>query len=96
MVYSTQHQPLRPDFTHPPERPTIRFACSFSDFSTKGNEVHLPSALIQPMAAEDAASAVRYVATSSPVNGTVEVGGPEQFHLEFAQRENKSLAGVEL
>ena len=35
------------------------FVKGISDFSTKGNEVHLPSALIQPMAADDVASAGR-------------------------------------
>jgi uncharacterized protein YbjT (DUF2867 family) len=38
--------------------------------------------LIQPMAADDVASAVGQVAMGSPVNGTVEVGGPEQFRLD--------------
>jgi uncharacterized protein YbjT (DUF2867 family) len=58
------------------------FVKGIADFSTKGNQVHLPSALIQPMAADDVAGAVGRVATGSPVNGTVEVGGPEQFHLD--------------
>ena len=58
------------------------FFKGIADFSTKGNEVHLPSALIQPMAADDVASAVGRIATGSPVNGTVEVGGPEQFRLD--------------
>jgi len=58
------------------------FVKGISDFSTKGNEVHLPSALIQPMAADDVASEVGRVATSSPVNGIVEIGGPEQFRLD--------------
>lgn len=58
------------------------FVKGIADFSTKGNEVHLPSALIQPMAADDVASAVGLVATGSPVNEIVEVGGPEQFRLD--------------
>ena len=58
------------------------FVKGIADFSTRGSEVHLPSALIQPMAADDVASAVGRVATGSPVNGIVEVGGPEQFRLD--------------
>jgi uncharacterized protein YbjT (DUF2867 family) len=58
------------------------FVKGISDFSTQGNEVHLPSALIQPMAADDVASEVGRIATGSPVNGTVEIGGPEQFRLD--------------
>jgi uncharacterized protein YbjT (DUF2867 family) len=58
------------------------FVKGIADFSTKGNEVHLPSSLIQPIAADDVASAIGRIATDSPVNGTVEVGGPEQFRLD--------------
>jgi len=58
------------------------FVKGIADFSTKGNEVHLPSILIQPMAADDVATAVGRVATGPPVNGIVEVGGPQQFRLD--------------
>jgi uncharacterized protein YbjT (DUF2867 family) len=39
------------------------------------------------MAADDVASAVAQIATKPPANGTVEIGGPEQFRLdELARR----------
>ena len=60
----------------------FEFFTGIADFSTKDNEVHLPSALIQPMAADDVAGEVARVATGSPVNGIVEIGGPEQFRLD--------------
>ena len=60
----------------------FEFVKSIADFSTDGNNVRLPSALIQPMAADDVASAVGRIATGSPVNGTIEVGGPEKFRLD--------------
>ena len=61
----------------------FEFVKGIADFSTDGNnKVHLPPALIQPMAADDVASAVGRIATGSPVNGTVEVGGPEKFRLD--------------
>ncbi|MGA8222174.1 MAG: SDR family oxidoreductase [Candidatus Acidiferrales bacterium] len=60
----------------------FEFVKPIADFSTEGNQVRLPTALIQPMAAEDVASAVGRVATGAPVNGMVEVGGPEKFHLD--------------
>jgi len=59
----------------------FEFIKGIADLSTEGNTVRLPSALIQPMAAEDVASAVCRVALGSPLNGTVEVGGPEKFRL---------------
>ena len=60
----------------------FEFVKGIADFSTDGNKVRLPSALIQPMAADDVASAVGQFAIGPPVNGIVEVGGPETFHLD--------------
>jgi uncharacterized protein YbjT (DUF2867 family) len=64
----------------------FEFVKGIADFSTEGNKVRLPSALIQPMAADDVASAVGRVATGAPVNGMVEVGGPEKFRLDELAR----------
>ena len=60
----------------------FEFIKPIADFSTAGNKVRMPTALIQPMAAEDVASAVGRVATGAPVNRTVEIGGPEKFRLD--------------
>lgn len=60
----------------------FEFVKGIADFSTDGNKVRLPAALIQPMSADDVANAISGVAMGSPVNGTVEVGGPEKFHLD--------------
>ena len=65
----------------------FEFVKAIADFSTEGKQVRLPAALIQPMAAEDVASALARVVTGSPVNGTIEIGGPEAFPLdELARR----------
>jgi len=60
----------------------FEFFKGIADFSTDGNKVRLPPVLIQPMAAHDVASAVGRIALGAPVNGTVEVGGPEKFRLD--------------
>jgi uncharacterized protein YbjT (DUF2867 family) len=60
----------------------FEFVKGIADLSTVDNKVLLPPALIQPMAAEDVASAVGRIAVGPPVNGTVEVGGPEKFRLD--------------
>ena len=60
----------------------FEFIKGIADISTDGNKVHLPPVLIQPMAADDVAGAVGRIATGPPVNGTVEVGGPEKFRLD--------------
>jgi uncharacterized protein YbjT (DUF2867 family) len=54
----------------------------------EGNTVRLPPVLIQPMAADDVASALAEIVMGPPVNGTAEIGGPEQFRLdELVRRE---------
>ncbi len=60
----------------------FEFVKGISDFSTKENKVHLPTALIQPMAADDVAGEVAGVAMGTAVNGTIEIGGPQQFGLD--------------
>lgn len=65
----------------------FEFVGQIVNYSTEANDVRLPAVLIQPMAADDVASAVARIATNSPMNGTVEIGGPEQFRLdELAQQ----------
>jgi uncharacterized protein YbjT (DUF2867 family) len=52
-----------------------------------GDAIHLPPALIQPIAADDVAAALTKVAVGPPVNGTLEVAGPETFRLDaFAEQ----------
>jgi uncharacterized protein YbjT (DUF2867 family) len=60
----------------------FEFVKQIADYSTEGNKVRLPPVLFQPMAADDVASAIGRIAMSSPVNGTIETGGPEQFRLD--------------
>jgi uncharacterized protein YbjT (DUF2867 family) len=62
------------------------FLKGIADFSTDGNKVRLPHLLFQPMAADDVVSVVGSVAIGPPVNGIVEIGGPEQFRLDQLAR----------
>ncbi|NNC12011.1 SDR family oxidoreductase [Planctomonas sp. JC2975] len=64
----------------------FEFLGSIADISTEGDTVRLPGALIQPMAAEDVATAVARAAAGDPV-GEIEIAGPEQFGMdEFVRR----------
>jgi len=63
-----------------------------ADLSMEGGKAHVPPVLFQPMAAEDVASGVEKVAVAQPVNGTVEIGGPEQFRMDELVR--RRLAGL--
>ena len=65
----------------------FEFVKGIADFSTVGDTIHLPPALIQPMSADDVAAAVGQVAMGSPVNGMVESGGPEKFRLDELVRQ---------
>jgi uncharacterized protein YbjT (DUF2867 family) len=60
----------------------FEFFKSIADASSDGTTVRLAPVLIQPMAAEDVAAAVGRVAVGAPVNGIVEVGGPQEFRLD--------------
>jgi uncharacterized protein YbjT (DUF2867 family) len=60
----------------------FEFIKSIAAAATDGNTVRLAPVLIQPMAADDVARAVGQVSVGSPVNGIVEVAGPEQFRLD--------------
>jgi uncharacterized protein YbjT (DUF2867 family) len=65
----------------------FEFVKGIADISTDGDRVRLPHVLFQPMAADDVASAVGKVAMGAPVNGTVEIGGPEKFRLDELVRQ---------
>jgi uncharacterized protein YbjT (DUF2867 family) len=60
----------------------FEFLKGLADISFDGGKVHLPPVLFQPMAADDVASGVGRIAVDAPVNGIVEIGGPEQFRLD--------------
>jgi uncharacterized protein YbjT (DUF2867 family) len=58
------------------------FLKGLADISVVGDKVHLPHVLFQPISADDVASGVARIAVGPPVNGIVEIGGPEQFRVD--------------
>jgi uncharacterized protein YbjT (DUF2867 family) len=65
----------------------FEFMNAIADSFTEGNTVRVPPVRFQPVAAEDVARVVGEVAIGSPLNGTVELAGPEQFRFdEFIHR----------
>jgi uncharacterized protein YbjT (DUF2867 family)/nitrite reductase/ring-hydroxylating ferredoxin subunit len=60
----------------------FEFLKSIADAATHGNGVRVPPVRVQPIAADDVARAVARIATRAPLNGTVEIGGPEPFYLD--------------
>jgi uncharacterized protein YbjT (DUF2867 family) len=65
----------------------FEFLKGIADISSDGDKVRLPPVLFQPMAADDVASAMDRIAAGPPVNGTVEIAGPEQFRMDELVRE---------
>ena len=71
----------------------FEFVKSIADSATDGNTVRLSHALIQPIAADAVAGAVARTAVGEPVNGTIEIAGPEQFGLDELIRKGLSFRG---
>jgi uncharacterized protein YbjT (DUF2867 family) len=60
----------------------FEFLKRIADEATDGNTVRIAPVRFQPIAAEDVAKAVGRVAVSAPVNGIVEIAGPQQFRFD--------------
>lgn len=60
----------------------FEFTGAIAQSGTVGQTVHLSSALFQPIASDDVAAAMADVAVGAPVNGTIEIAGPERVGLD--------------
>jgi uncharacterized protein YbjT (DUF2867 family) len=64
----------------------FEFIGRIADWSTDGDTVRLPPALVAPEAADDVAGTLADVAVGTPLNDTVELAGPEVFRLDELTR----------
>jgi uncharacterized protein YbjT (DUF2867 family) len=65
----------------------FEFFSAIADATTEGDTVRLTPRLVQPIAADDVAQVLAETAAGVPVNGTIEIAGPETFPLaEFVRR----------
>jgi uncharacterized protein YbjT (DUF2867 family) len=60
----------------------FEFMGRIADSSTVGQTVRLAPVLVQPEAADDVVATLADVAVSAPVNGTIELAGPERFRFD--------------
>ncbi|MDE3764168.1 SDR family oxidoreductase [Sinorhizobium meliloti] len=60
----------------------FEFVGGIAQAAAVGDEIRLSPALIQPIASDDVAAALAEVAVAPPVNGTLEVAGPEAIPLD--------------
>ena len=71
----------------------FEFGARIADGATEGDTVRIPHVLFQPIAAEDVARAVGRTAAGAPLNGVVEIGGPEQFRFDEFIRDALAAKG---
>ncbi len=64
----------------------FEFIDGIADAATTGNDVHIAPVAFQPMAADDVARAVAGAAVNAPLNGRVEIAGPDQLRFDEAIR----------
>ena len=60
----------------------FEFVRSIADAATDGSTVRMAPVLFQPIAGDDVAQAVGRISVGSPLNGRVEVAGPEQSRMD--------------
>ena len=60
----------------------FEFITRIADEATQGTTVRVPPVMLQPMAADDVAKAVARIAIGAPVNGAVDIAGPQQFRFD--------------
>jgi uncharacterized protein YbjT (DUF2867 family) len=71
----------------------FEFIGRIADSNTEGETVRVPPVLVQPEAADDVAAALAVAAVGAPVNGTVELAGPERLRLDELTRRVLSANG---
>lgn len=60
----------------------FEFLDGIADASTRDGDVRVSPAHVQPVASDDVAALVAALATKAPLNGTVELAGPERVSLD--------------
>ena len=76
----------------------FEFVSGIAQSATEGETVRLPPAMMQPIVSDDVAAALSDLALAPPVNGTVEVAGPERIRMDelvrkflVASRDNRQV-----
>ncbi|MDQ0138221.1 uncharacterized protein YbjT (DUF2867 family) [Neorhizobium galegae] len=59
----------------------MEFLGGIAQSGSVGDKVHLSPAYVQPIASDDVADAMAAAALAIPVNGTIEIAGPERWRL---------------
>jgi uncharacterized protein YbjT (DUF2867 family) len=65
----------------------FEFVGGIAQSATDGQTVRLSPALVQPIVSDDVAAALAQVVVGTPLNGTVELAGPERLRLDELVRQ---------
>src|SRR5205823_1606451 len=65
----------------------FEFVGGIAQSATNGQTVRLPSALFQPILSDDVAIALARIAAAKPLNGTVELAGPDALPFDEVVRQ---------
>ena len=65
----------------------FEFVGGIAQFATEGQTVRLPAALMQPIASDDVAAILADVAVAEPLNGTMDIAGPEPIRMDELVRQ---------
>jgi uncharacterized protein YbjT (DUF2867 family) len=60
----------------------FEFVAGIAQFATEGQTVRLPPAMMQPIVSDDVAAALAKIAVEKPINGMVELAGPEPIRMD--------------
>lgn len=71
----------------------FEFVGGIAQAATDGQTVRLPSALMQPVAADDVAAVMADMALAKPLNGTVDLAGPEPIRQDELVRQFLKATG---
>ena len=71
----------------------FEFVGGIAQAATEGQTVRVPPALMQPIAADDVAAAMAEAALAKPLNGTVELAGPDPIRQDDLVRQFLSKTG---
>lgn len=71
----------------------FEFVSGIAQSATEGQTVRLPAAMMQPIVSDDVAAALADIAVEEPLNGTVEVAGPERIRMDELVRQFLSAKG---
>ena len=71
----------------------FEFVGRIAQESADGKSLRVAAAFIQPIVSDDVVAELADVAVGAPVNGTLEVAGPDRFHLDDLVRRALTASG---